>query len=147
MCRVGDIILIYGAKDNGSWVGRHPFLVLEDEKGIVRGTYEFDFVAALLSSNETEEKREKMLKYETNFPIAKGDKIDVINEEKNKDSFVALDPIFYFSKDEVSYFKLCSLSEDIFNLVVEYIEELNSKGITFRQVLENAKPINEANDD
>ena len=53
MCKIGDILLIYNAKNKRKPVGTHPFLVLDDTNGIVRGIYKFDFIGLLLTSAET----------------------------------------------------------------------------------------------
>ena len=60
MCKIGDILLIYNAKNKKKPVGMHPFLVLDDTNGIVRGVYKFDFIGLLLTSVETEERKEKL---------------------------------------------------------------------------------------
>ena len=144
MCKVGDLLLIERTTNNGRTIGRHPFIVFSDENGIIKGTYNYDFLGFLLSSNETEEKREKMLKYDTNFPVAKDDKIITDPNYNNLNSFVEFNPFFYFSKDKITFRKIGRIDEDIFNLLVEYLEELNKQGTKFKQVIDNAKPIEEA---
>ena len=141
MCKIGDLILIDNPSVNGNDIGRHPFLVLDDEGGIVRGTYDFDFIGLLLSSNETELKRQKMLKYETNFPITKDDKVISDLNYTNLNSFIEVSPLYYFSKSEISFKRVGRIEEDIFNLIMEYIEELSKKGTEFKVVLDKAKKI------
>lgn len=38
MCKVGDILLIFNARNKRS-VGMHPFIVLDDSDGKVSGVY------------------------------------------------------------------------------------------------------------
>ena len=63
MCKIGDILLIYNAK-NGQYVGKHPFIVLDDNAGKVRGVYSYDFIGLLVSSANTEEKKERLRSFE-----------------------------------------------------------------------------------
>lgn len=55
MCKIGDILLIFNAKNSG--------------------IYSYDFIGLLLTSADTEEKKERLGKIEGNFPISKKDKI------------------------------------------------------------------------
>ena len=46
---------------------------------------------------------------------------------------------FYFDKDKINYIKIGSLEVDIFNLIIEFIEELSAREVAFRQIVANAK--------
>lgn len=43
MCKVGDILLIFNARNKRS-VGMHPFIVLDDSDGKVSGVYSYNFM-------------------------------------------------------------------------------------------------------
>ena len=143
MCKIGDILLIYNAR-NKKAVGMHPFIVLDDSKGKVRGIYSYDFIGLLISSVNTEEKKRKLKQFEGNFPLSPEDKI-MDNKNKNNclNSYVEADQFFYFDKNKIKYVKIGSLVPDIFNLIIEFIEELRDKGIIFTQVLDKAKKIDD----
>lgn len=142
MCKIGDIILIPNPKVGSKNIGQHPFIVLSDQNGTVGGMYEYDFICLLTSSMENEEKREKMLKYPGNFPITKDDK-QLIPGKINKDAFVKADSFFYFSKEKIKYSPFGTLNPEIYNLLIEFIEELSDSGIHINQILDKAKQIND----
>ena len=101
MCKIGDILLIYNATNRRKTVGMHPFIVLDDVSGIVRGMFAYNFIGLLLTSANTDEKKEKLKQIEGNFPISTDDKI--MNNDKNKDnrySYVEADQFFYFDKSK-----------------------------------------------
>lgn len=138
MCKIGDILLIYNAKDKCA-IGQHPFIVLDDVAGTVRGFYSYDFVGLLMSSANSEEKKQKLKKFEGNLPIVAEDKIINDVNYDNRDAYVKADQFFYFDKDKIKYIKIGSVIPDIFNLIVEFIEELSSTGVKFRQIIDNAE--------
>jgi hypothetical protein len=119
----------------------HPFIVLDDTNGIVRGMYSYDFIGLLLTSANTEEKKEKLKKIEGNFPIAPEDKIMEKSSTDNRYSYVEADQFFYFDKDKIKYIHLGFLDPDIYDLVIEFIQELNQKGITIHQIIDKATKV------
>lgn len=144
MCKVGDILLIYNAK-NKKHVGMHPFIVLDDTNGKISGIYSYDFIGLLLTSADTEEKKERLKKIDGNFPISEDDKI--MDESKNVDnrySYVEADQFFYFDKTKIKYIHIGVLETDIYNLIIEFIQELNSKGIPIKQIVDKATKIEES---
>lgn len=142
MCKIGDILLIYNAK-NGRYIGVHPFIVLDDKAGKISGIYSYDFIGLLMSSANTEEKKERLKSFEGNFPVASDDKIITdINKSNSMDSYVKVDQFFYFDKSKIKYIKIGSLVPDMFNLIVEFIQELAETGMAFQQILDKAKKIN-----
>ena len=141
MCKIGDILLIYNAR-NRRPVGAHPFIVLDDSNGTVSGMYSYDFIGLLLTSANTEEKKERLRKIDGNFPISPDDKI--VEESKKSDnrySYVEADQFFYFDKTKIKYIHLGSIEPDIYNLIIEFIEELAEKGITIHQIIDKASKI------
>lgn len=143
MCKVGDIILISQFKDGKNVVGKHPFLVLDDTGGIVRGTYNYDFIALLMSSNTTIAKHKKLNRYLGNFPIAAEDKMITDTSFNNLDSYIIADQFYYFDKSEVKFIQLGSMDEEIYNLLIEFMNELKASGVKFRQIVDNASEIKE----
>lgn len=139
MCKIGDILLIYDAKDKYS-IGQHPFIVLDDTAGTVKGVYSYDFVGLLMSSANSEKKKQKLKKYEGNLSIMADDKIINDVSYDNRDAYVKADQFFYFDKDKITYIKIGSVIPDIFNLIIEFINELSSSGVEFRQIIDNAEP-------
>ncbi len=141
MCKVGDILLIFNAEDTHP-VGPHPFVVIDDTAGKISGVYGYDFMGLLMSSADTEEKRERLKKFEGNFPVDANDKImNSNNKMKNKDSYVKADQFFYFDKNRIQYIQIGRLTSDVYNLIVEFIEELSLKGTVFRQIIDKATRI------
>lgn len=105
MCKIGDILLIYNARDKVS-IGVHPFVVLDDTAGKISGIYGYDFVGLLMSSADTPEKKEKLKQFEGNFPIATDDKnMDDKWQNNNKTAYLKADQFFYFDKNRIKYFK------------------------------------------
>lgn len=146
MCKIGDILLIYNAK-NRKPIGMHPFIVLDDTNGIVSGIYSYNFIGLLLTSADTEEKKERLKKIDGNFPISEDDKI--MNPDKNIDnrfSYVEADQFFYFDKSRIKYVHLGIIKPDIYNLIIDFIQELNNDGILIQQIVDKAKKI-EPDDD
>ena len=138
MCKIGDILLVYNAK-NGQYIGKHPFIVLDDNAGEVRGVYSYDFVGLLMSSANTEEKKERLKRFNGNFPIAPDDKImDDESKSNSMYSYVKADQFFYFDKSKINYIKIGSLTSDVFDLIIEFIQELVKAGITFQQIVDKS---------
>ena len=140
MCEIGDIILIYNAR-NKRPVGPHPFIVLDDNNGIVSGVYSYDFIGLLMTSANTPEKKERIGNIRGNFPIAPDDKTYSPEKSDNRYAYAETDQFFYFSKDKIRYTHIGKLDPDIYNLIIEYIEELAEQGITIKQILDKAKRI------
>lgn len=141
MCKIGDILLIFNAK-NKKPIGMHPFIVLDDTNGKISGVYSYDFIGLLLTSADTEEKKERLKQIDGNFPISTDDKI--MNEGKDKDnrySYVEADQFFYFDKGKIRYIHIGSLEPDIYDLIVEFIQELSENGIRIKQIVDKATKI------
>lgn len=135
MCQIGDIVLIYNPKRYHKPIGVHSFVVLDDAEGIVK-SMNFDFVGLLMSSMDTDEKHDKLMKYDGNFPITP-DEQDIEGGGNHKAACIKSEQFYYFNKNKIKYKILGKLDEEIFNLLVEFIEELNQKGISFEQITSN----------
>lgn len=131
MCKVGDIILIKNYIDNGSKLSRHSFVVLSDESGKIQGL-DYDIICNVMSSFKNEKQREKKLSYAGNFPITHDDKIT--NPDNGKDGYIKAEQLYYFNKDKIDYMVIGQMKPDIFNLLIEFIEELNTG---FKLIIDN----------
>lgn len=120
MCKVGDIILINEYKDGDRLLSRHSFVVIDDDKGEIRGC-PYDFIANVLSSFKNEKQRNRKLSYMGNFPISHND--TDTNPHNNKDGYIKMDQLYYFNKEKISYTVIGSIKPEIFNLLLEFLEE------------------------
>lgn len=142
MCKIGDILLIYNAKNKRQPVGMHPFIVLDDRNGKVSGVYGYDFIGLLLTSADTEEKKEKLKQIDGNFPVSKDDKImDSGKDTDNRYSYVEADQFFYFDKERIKYIHIGTIQPDIHNLIIEFIQELSNDGVRIKKILDKATRI------
>lgn len=135
MCKIGDIILVYNPKRFKKSIGTHSFVILDDTQGEIK-SMNFDFVGLLMSSMDTEEKYEKLMKYNGNFPVTP-DEQDILNGGNGKSACIKAEQFYYFNKASIKYRVLGRLDEDIFNLLIEFLEELSSRGIRFQQITDN----------
>lgn len=136
MCKVGDILLIYNAKNQGKPVGPHQFIVLDDEAGTVR-SMDYDIITTIMSSMLTDKKKEKYDKYEANLSILEDDR-NVSNDNRNP-AFTKLDQFFFFNLKFVKYKVIGTVNPDVMELINDYINELQEQGIQFYQITENLK--------
>ncbi|MFR0074246.1 MAG: hypothetical protein ACLRVD_07755 [Blautia caecimuris] len=120
MCNIGDIILINNYNDNGKILHRHSFVVIDDEGGEIMGL-PYDFVANVLSSFKDNIQRQRKLSYDGNFPISHND--TETNPHNNKDGYVKTDQLYYFNKNKISYTVIGFMKPEIFNMVLEFIED------------------------
>lgn len=134
MCKAGDIIVVYKPLCQNKNIGTHPFVVLNEDGGKIKGI-EFDFVGLLMSSIDTEEKHKKLMKYKANFPITTEEQ-DIAKGKPTK-SCIKADQLYFFNEDKIKYKVLGKLDKDIFELLNEFIEELRQDDAKFRIVLDN----------
>lgn len=95
MCKIGDIILVYNPKRFKKSIGMHSFVVLDDTHGKIK-SMDFDFVGLLMSSMDTDEKYNKLMKYDTNFPISP-DEQDIENGGNGKRACIKAEQFYYFN--------------------------------------------------
>ena len=120
MCQVGDIIVIQKCKDRGNILSRHSFVVIDDEEGRIEGI-SYDFIANVMSSFKTDDQRKRKLNYLGNFPIVFDDRI--IENDNGLDGYIKTYQLYYFQKSNIEYQVIGSLKPDIFNLIIEFINE------------------------
>lgn len=131
MCKIGDIILIQGYKDNGKDLKRHSFVVLEDKAGEIQGL-EYDIICNVMSSLKNEEQRKTKLSYPGNFPVMNSDS-NVVNNN-GCDGFIKAEQFYYFSKDKLDYDVIGKLEPKVLVLLMKFIRELD---IPFRAIIDN----------
>ena len=119
MCQIGDIIIINQYKDKDSIISKHSFIVIDDENGTIQGL-PYDFVANVLSSFKNPKQKKRKLSYPGNFAITSND--TVTNPHNNKDGYIKADQLYYFAKDKISYRVIGQIKEDVFNDLIEFIE-------------------------
>lgn len=120
MCQVGDIIVIKQYKDRGKIINKHSFVVINDENGKIEGI-SYDFVANVMSSFKTEEQKQRKLSYSGNFPITIDDRL--VNDDNRKEGYIKADQLYYFQKRNIEYKVIGSLKPEIFELLLEFLEE------------------------
>ena len=136
MCQIGDIILVDKYDSNGESVSKHSFIVLDDKNGKIQGV-SYDLVCLVMSSFKDENQKKKKMQYPGNFPIV-ADDVDITSGKGNsKSGYVKAEQLYYFDKHKIRYKVIGSIKEDIFNLLVEFIQELKKQGIEFEQITDN----------
>ena len=67
MCKLGDIIVVNKyIGENGKHIGRHSFIVIDDNEDIIRGI-EYTHIATVISSFKSKEQKRKKLNYKGNW--------------------------------------------------------------------------------
>lgn len=133
MCKIGDIIIVKKYKNHGKTISSHSFVVINDENGEIQGL-PYDFVANVLSSFKDETQKQRKMSYPGNFPIVSDDTITDPHNDRN--GFVKSDQWYYFDKNKISYEVIGYMKPDIFDLLLEYIEESNFE---FSDIIDNLK--------
>lgn len=122
MCKIGDIILIERYKDRGKTLGRHSFVVVDDQDGEIHGL-PYDMVCNVFSSFKSEEQRKRKLNYPGNFPIANEDTNTKPNNGKS--GYIKTDQLYFFNKNKIEYTVIGNIQPDILELVLEFINTSN----------------------
>ena len=120
MCQIGDIILIQRYKDSGNLLNRHSFVVIDDEPDQINGV-SYDMICNVMSSFKTKTQRERKMSYPGNFPVVFEDRI--VENDNEREGYIKADQLYYFQKDSLDYEVIGRIKPDIFNLLMEFIEE------------------------
>lgn len=120
MCKRRDIILVTDFKSHGSSVGVHPFVVIDDEAGEIKGL-PFDMICNMLSSFKSPEQRARKLSYPGNYPITASN--TRVPGGNNKDGYIKTDQFYYFNKDRIDYKIIGEMDEDTFNDLMDFINQ------------------------
>ena len=135
VCKRGDIIVIKSYRARGDRIGKHSFVVVDDEGGTVRGI-PFDFAALVMSSFKDAEQRTKKLSYPGNVEIGPKDTKMGANANK-KSGFVKTDQFYYFDKSKTDFRVIGTFAPDAFEYLLYCIEDLAKQGITIEQIIDN----------
>jgi len=120
MCTVGDIIVIENYTHNGVHLRKHSFVVLSDDAGQIQGI-DYDLICNVMSSFKDDAQKKKKLSFPGNFPIVPDDYEDIDGNDKS--GYIKADQLYFFNKTNIQYIVIGSLREDIFKLLIEFIEE------------------------
>lgn len=120
MCQVGDIIVINNYNHNGINLGRHSFVILNDTADQIQGL-DYDLICNVMSSFKNKEQRERKLSFLGNFPIVPDDLTTISGNDKT--GYIKADQLYYFNKEKTDYIVIGHLKEEIFNLLIQFIEE------------------------
>lgn len=133
MCKVGDIILVNQYKHGEKILDRHSFVVLSDESGQIEGL-DYDIICNVMSSFKNEEQKQRKLSYPGNFPITYNDS-DVKNND-GIDGYIKADQLYFFKKEALDFVVIGNLKEDIFELLIKFIESYSGE---FQEIIDNLK--------
>lgn len=122
MCQVGDIIVVENYSSHGMTLDHHSFIVISDENGNIQGL-DYDIISVVMSSFKSDAQKAKKLSYPGNFPITPDDQ-DIIGGSNGKSGYVKAEQFYYFNKDKIKFRVIGSVQEDIFNLLIRFIQNL-----------------------
>ena len=122
MCAVGDIIRIEEYMDHGNLLSRHSFVVIDDEPDKIEGV-SYDMICNAMSSFKDPTQKERKMKYPGNFPIVIDDENMISANANSKDGYIKADQLYYFNKSKIRYRVIGNIKPDIFDLLLEFIEE------------------------
>jgi len=123
MCKVGDIIVVKEYTHNGQVLDKHSFVVLSDESGTIQGL-DYDIICNVMSSFKDNAHKTKKLRYPGNFPVTYND-VQIKTGGNSKDGFIKAEQLYYFKKDTLDYIVIGTINEEVFNLLVNFIENLD----------------------
>ncbi|KUO73389.1 MAG: hypothetical protein APF77_13740 [Clostridia bacterium BRH_c25] len=122
MCNVGDIIVVDSYKDRGNTLNKHSFVVLYQDTGTIQGL-DYDMICNVMSSFKNEKQHDIKMRYPGNFPVVFDD-FDPITGNKLR-GYIKVEQLYYFKKDNLKYMVIGHMKPDIFNLLIEFIGDLN----------------------
>ena len=132
--KIGDIILIDKFKSQGNDVGRHSFVVIEDNEGEIC-SLNYDFIALLMSSFKDEEQKKKKLSYPSNFPINVGS--ENVKNGHGKEGFIKAEQFYYFNKENISFRVIGELKPETLDSLIAFVNSLPDRHITIEQIIDN----------
>ena len=125
MCQAGDIILVNKYSHNGIVLDKHSFVVISDEGGKIQGLdLDYDIICNVMSSFKSEEHKKSILhKYKGTFPVTYND--SVVKNGNKQDGFIKAEQFYYFNKEKIDYCVIGFVKEDIYEALLEFIENLS----------------------
>jgi len=128
MCKVGDIIKVEKyIGDDGSEVGRHTFVVIDEDEDVIEG-YNFDFVGSPMSSIKSEAQRQKV-EADERLMILKTNDQNGMPASKYDESFLKTNLFYYFKKEKIQYQVIGSLNIETYMKLIEQLKNLDEKGL------------------
>lgn len=125
MCKLGDIIVVNKyIGDDKKEIGAHSFIVVDDTNGTIKGL-EYTMVASVISSFKSEEHKKKKLKFQENIEITNNNLIE--GKNLKKPSYVKVDKLFYFDKNNLDYYIFARISDDFLDELLKIILQLSEK--------------------
>lgn len=125
MCKLGDIIVVKEyIGDDGEKVGKHSFIVIDDNADYIQGLA-YSHVTTVISSFKSEEQREKKLRYKENLEICEFEKDGT--KKFSKPSYIKADKLFYFDKNKLDYYVFGRISDDLLDELVKLIIQLSNE--------------------
>ena len=123
MCKLGDIIVVENyIGEDGKKIGRHSFVVIDDNKGCISGL-DYDLVMTVISSFKSEKHKKKKLSYKENIELDRNIKL---NNGKvfEKESYIKADKLYYFNKKKLNYYLLGKITKDMQDKLIKLIISL-----------------------
>ncbi|NFT08184.1 hypothetical protein FDF26_14155 [Clostridium botulinum] len=137
MCEIGDIIEIKSYKHDPNVLHQHPFIIIDDNNGTIKGL-DFNLITVVMSSVKNEEQKNwKLSKYPSNMGINIDDKNITEPKYKNKNGYVKTEQFYYFNKEKIKYRLVGSVTSEYLNELYDFIEGLENKGISIDQIVDN----------
>lgn len=118
MCKKRDIILVEKFKSQGKDVGKHSFVVIEDNGGEIKGL-SFDLICNVMSSFKSKEQKAKKLSYPGNYPVIASE-VNVPGGNQ-KDGYIKADQFYYFDKRKITYHVIGQMTDEAFNELIDFI--------------------------
>ena len=118
MCKMGDIILVNKYIHGSESINKHSFVVISNDGGEIQGL-DYDLICNVMSSFKDEEQRLK--------------KMNVI-DGNSKDGYIKAEQFYYFNSEKLDYIVIGSVKEDVFNSLIDFIEELD---IEIEMIIDN----------
>lgn len=131
MCKKSDIILVDHYISQGCPIGKHPFVVIEDQGGEITGC-SFDMICNVMSSFKSAEQKAKKLSYPGNFEITAIEQN--VPGGNSLDGYIKADQLYFFKKDKLSYRIIGSVDPLTFNELIDFI---NSGNFPIEAITEN----------
>lgn len=139
MCKIGDIIKIEKyIGDDGVEIGKHSFVVLSEDKDIIKGL-DFDLVGSPMSSIKNESQRKKVSNDHKLMIIRTNDQ-NGMPASNYEESFIKTHLMYYFKRKNIKYQVLGSLNVPTFMELQKKLEELDESG-DIEQVLSNLESV------
>ncbi|WP_418586622.1 hypothetical protein [Intestinibacter sp.] len=120
MCEVGDIILINSYESDGQVIGKHSFVVINDEEGQIQGL-DYNIICNVMSSFKDEAHKNKKLSFPGNFPVTSSDSTVLFGNDK--DGYIKAEQFYFFNKEKTSFTVIGKMNPDVFELLIKFIKD------------------------